>query len=388
MLVITTTWPRTAGDSTPAFVADLSSALSSHYEIEVVTPRRRGTDRLEQVGDVTVHRFWFGPTAVMRVAEDAIVPMLRRQPVRILEVPFFVLGMVVESIRSARRLRPDVVHAHWALPCGAVALLAAKVVGARVVITVHGADVHALQGPGLRKLKRFVFRRADAVTTVSEELKERVVQIAAPEKIDVAVVPMGVDASSLRGFAKGTHRQTDRVVFVGRLAEKKGVPILLVALQQLAEEVNLHVVGDGPMRGELVQLCARLGVEDRVKFLGALPRHEVAKEIASAAVLAIPSVTAANGDKDGTPVVLGESVALGTAVVASDVGGLSDYLTEDTGWLVPEGNSDRLAFALTEALSGRSTKEKVEAATEVVLPQLSVLSIRDRYIELFSPPES
>jgi glycosyltransferase involved in cell wall biosynthesis len=135
-------------------------------------------------------------------------------------------------------------------------------------------------------------------------------------------------------------------LFVGRLAAKKGVGDAICAVTRL-DGVELRIVGDGPLEQELRMLAgSELGGE-RVVFLGRRNRSEVAQEMRSALCLVIPSVTAADGDRDGTPNVLGEAIATGLPVVASDIAGLSEFVVDgETGRLYEPRDVEGLSSAL------------------------------------------
>jgi glycosyltransferase involved in cell wall biosynthesis len=113
------------------------------------------------------------------------------------------------------------------------------------------------------------------------------------------------------------------------------------------------VIGDGPDRAALVALAARLGVADRVRFSGKLPKREVLAALTHAQAVVIPSKVGAGGDMEGTPVVLCEAMAAGVPIVASDLGGLGECVDDGTtGLLVPPGDVDALAATLTKVVSG------------------------------------
>jgi glycosyltransferase involved in cell wall biosynthesis len=119
------------------------------------------------------------------------------------------------------------------------------------------------------------------------------------------------------------------------------------------------LVGDGPDRVQLEDLARSLGVSPRVQFLGAQPRQTVFEELARAAVVAIPSKRASDGDEDGVPVVLAEAMAARVPVVVSNAGGLGEHVVDGvSGWLVSSDDPEGLASALGEALTRPDESEK------------------------------
>src|SRR5439155_1052651 len=139
------------------------------------------------------------------------------------------------------------------------------------------------------------------------------------------------------------------VLAVGRLVEKKGFGYLVEAAARLRVE-RVWIVGDGPLRDELERQIARLGLEDTVELLGARGHEEVRELLEQAAVVAMPSVVAADGDRDTMPVVVKEALAMEVPVVASDEVGLPEVVHQGWGRLAPPGDPEALAGALGELL--------------------------------------
>ena len=377
VLVLATTFPAVAGDGTPEFVLTLSGALArSGAEVTAVVPRVPGAARSEVVDGVRVRRFAYFPRRWEDLAHGAIMPNLRAKPRRWLQVAPLVLAFQLAAIRAVRRERPDVVHAHWILPAGIVAMLLRRATKLPYVITVHGADAYTLRsGPALR-VKRAVVRRAAATVPVSTAIGNEVAKLGPVS----TAVPMGVDVESIRAAVGGRRPEPGRVLFVGRLVEKKGVNVLLSAAADVPA-ARIVIVGDGPIGPELRAQAASLGIAERVEFVGARTRAEVMAELARAAVVALPSQVGAGGDQDGVPVVLGEAMAAGVPVVASDIGGLAEYVSDgDTGRLVPPGSVPELAAALGELIADPDAAEKLAvAASDRMAGSLDLAYVEKRY---------
>jgi glycosyltransferase involved in cell wall biosynthesis len=173
---------------------------------------------------------------------------------------------------------------------------------------------------------------------------------------------MGVDTGAIRSVVGDRAPSPGLVVCIGRLADKKGVDVLVDALVRVPE-VRVEIIGDGPDRQALEDRARRLGVADRVRFLGRQPKTAVLQALGRAEAVAIPSKVGAGGDMEGTPVVLCEAMAAGAPVVASDLGGLGECIVDGkTGLLVPPGDVDGLAAALQKMTSGAVDLEALGAA--------------------------
>jgi glycosyltransferase involved in cell wall biosynthesis len=306
VVVLTTSYPRSAGDVPGRFVADAVERLRGRgVEVEVVSP---GSFR------------HFG------IANGyGVVGNLRRQPLKALLVPAL-LASFARAARSAAR-GADVVHAHW-LPTGLVGLATRR----PVVVHLHGTDVElARRAP---RLARMVLRRARLAICVSTALAEEARALGAR---DVRVIPGGVE---LPGQV-GAEAEPPEVLFAGRLSPEKGI----LELVEAARGMRLVVAGDGPLR-------------DRVPGAGGfVPHDELQRLYAQAAVVACPS------RREGFGTVCAEAMAHGRPVVAGDVGGLRDLVVDgETGLLVPPGDVGALRDALERLLGDRELRRRLGAA--------------------------
>lgn len=265
-----------------------------------------------------------------------------------------------------RRLAPDVlrlsrdpdcrVHAHFAGPAALGAMRVSRILGRPWSLTAHAYDIY-LQPMNLREK----LRDAAVVTSGCDYTVGDLRRIAGGDRAGrVHRIVMGVD---LARFARlGPPPSGARVVAVGRLVEKKGFVHLIraAAAPALAGRLEeLVIVGDGPLRAGLTAEVDRLGLRDVVAFAGALPPEGVRAALERAAVLVMPCVVAADGDRDSMPVVVKEALAMEIPVVLSDEVGLPELARPDFARLVPPGDPSALARAVAEVLA-LSTAERAE----------------------------
>ena len=303
VVVVTTSYPDEGAEHAGRFVADAVERLRERaVEVDVVGPSS----------------FRHGGLA----AGGGLVRTLRRRP---WAAPVLLASMTRAVRRAARHA--DLVHVHW-LPNAVAALPAGK----PYVVTVHGSDLElARRAPPLARL---LLRRARAVIAVSTALAEEARRLGAH---DVRVIPNGVDIP----LAAGEETEPPYVLYAGRLSPEKGVEDLLAA----ADGLRLVVAGDGPLRGRVPDA------------LGFVPRPELERLLAGAAVVACPS------RREGFGVVCAEAMARGRAVVASDVGGLRDLVRDgETGLLVPPRDPAALRAALERLLADSSLRARLGAA--------------------------
>ena len=338
VLVLATRIPLRSGDGTPSFVLDNAIALEDEFDICVYAPRVRGATAETFHGNVRVKRFAYFPRRWERLADDAVMPQLTRSPALWLQAFALVLAMSIGAIREFRRSRFDVVHAQWIMPSGLVARLLHQVFGVPYLVTAQGADVFRLDTRPLRGLKRWIINNSARFVAVSHDIAMHIGDLT----VAVEVQPSGVDFALWEGLVGRREPEAGKVLFIGRLATKKGVADAIRAVAGI-EHATLVVVGDGPLREELEHLTTELRVMNRVRFLGKRSRVEIAEQMRTASCLVIPSVTAVDGDRDGTPNVLGEAIAAALPVVGSRIAGISEFLIDGaTGILFNPGDVNEL----------------------------------------------
>ena len=174
--MLASTFPASTGSDTPAFVRDLAREESRVFDTTVVVPAVPGGPAREVLdGGVRVHRFRYFPRRFEDLADGAILENLRARPSRWLQVPALLAAEAVAVAAAVRRERPDVLHVHWIVPQGLVALLAGR--GTPRVLTTLGGDVYGLTDPVSRVLVRAVLRRAGHVTTMNSDMRDRLVAL-------------------------------------------------------------------------------------------------------------------------------------------------------------------------------------------------------------------
>jgi glycosyltransferase involved in cell wall biosynthesis len=264
-----------------------------------------------------------------------------------------------------KREPPDVVHTHL-FGANLVGRWAARLVRCPVVSTYHDADYEPVVrngNPSLTPFKQRLLQLIDAATVVatrprlvavSEHVARSVRQRIRAD--DVHVIPNAVDTTVFRPDTErrkvvrvqlGVSTSTRVVACVGRMTAQKGQSTLIHAMAQIAtaiDDCRLLLVGDGPDNSELRRLADRLGIENRVSFLGI--RSDVPDLLRAVDVVAVPSL------HEGFGLVLIEALATGVPVVASNTGPVPEIVNDGvTGRLVPAADAPRLARAITELLT-------------------------------------
>ncbi len=368
ILVMASTFPRWEGDTLPPFVYELSERLAQmDYEIHVLAPHAKDAAARENLGSLYVHRFRYAPESLETLAYGGgILENLRGNPFRWGLVPAFFASQLFSTWWLNRRLKFDLIHAHWFIPQGITSAVLPSWITTPKLLTAHGGDVFASK-TGLKKhLVRFVADRHDAITVNSTAMGDAVMELTGKRS---TTIPMGVDLRSFSGTPQlqaGDRHQEARILFVGRLAEKKGVEYLLRAMPGIRDailEAKLTVVGDGPRLSALQDEASSLGIGDAVTFTGAVPNSDLPGYYREADVFVAPSVIAESGDTEALGVVLLEAAGCGLPIVASRVGGILDVIKDrETGLLVDEKSPEQIGLRVVELLQNRELASRLGSA--------------------------
>jgi len=293
-----------------------------------------------------------------------------------------------ERVVPLRRLAPPAqriarfgaghLHAHFAAGAALDAMRVGALLGLPYSVMTHGYDIFQTPANLHEKHERAAFAVSACDYSV-RWLRERVGG-AAGERIVRLIT--GVDGERFRRqspYDGGSH-----VVAVGRLVEKKGFDVLIEAAASLPD-IRVTIVGDGPLRAQLER-----GIASPVDLVGARSPEEIRALLEDAALLAAPSIVAADGDRDTMPVVVKEALAMEVPVVASDEVGLPEVVRPEWGRLVPPGDAAALVGAIRELLD-LPLERRVEmgrAGREFVLEHCSLAGESRRLAALIVAAQS
>lgn len=329
VLVLASTYPRWRGDPEPGFVHELCKRLAERFEVIALVPDAPNAEPSGMLDGVEVIRYRYAPRRWQTLVNDGgIVANLRRSRWKWLLAPGFVCGQYLAARRLLRGRKIDLVHAHWLLPQGLVARRLRRRFNVPYLVTSHGGDLFGLRGKPATALKRKVAATSSAMTVVSTAMRDEAARIGLHPPV-LEVLPMGVDLQQRFVPDPSRQRAQDELLFVGRLVPKKGLVHLLNAMPAVLAErpgVTLSIAGFGPEEGALKQQAARLGIADKVRFMGATPQAELPALYRRASLFVAPFTRDPSGDQEGLPVALMEAIGCGCPVVAGDVEGIHDLL--------------------------------------------------------------
>lgn len=285
------------------------------------------------------------------------------------------LGMPLAPLLMARSMRRvmrrliadgadfDLIDAHYFYPDGVAAVALGREFAKPVFVTARGSDINVFTQHAVPR--RLIVRAATAaagVITVSSALRDELIRLGVPPA-KVEVLRNGVDLELFRPHDRDEARERlgvagPTIVVVGHLKAGKGHRLVLDAMRQLPD-LTLLLVGDGPLRAALERRAAELGVAERVRFLGAMRQQDLSEVYSACDASVLASA------REGMPNVVLESIACGTPVVATAVGGVPEVLTgTDAGALMTDRSAAALVDALERILARPPTTAAVRAYAE------------------------
>jgi glycosyltransferase involved in cell wall biosynthesis len=314
----------------------------------LLRPRSRSYDRLDAS---------YSPTGVPASYYDfPALPLLSR--------PFNGWMAARALLPHVRRFAPDLIFSCFLYPDGYAALKIGKALAVPVVVMSIGSDINRISDPISRLHTRAVLREVDYLVTVSGDLRLKAVAMGAAAEKTRAVVN-GCDLSVFHPGSRADARlklgidpASQAVVYIGRMDVKKGLRELVEAAASLhPQRANLHVylIGEGPDKPLILSAIQANNAAGYIHVLPGCAFDEVAVWMAAADLVTLPSYM------EGCPNVVLEALASGRPVVATNVGGIPEILSDECGRLVPPRDAGALAQALASVLYTNWDAEAISA---------------------------
>lgn len=354
--VVTSYFPTSARPYGGNHAVHVLRFLKPHASIEVICPQ----ERYPNIWGLKPSRYepadltWQPPEFQTTYFGYPVIPILTR--------PFNGRVCAHLLLPYVRRSRPDLILNYWLYPDGYAAVRVGRLLGVPVIVGAIGSDIRTRNDPFTIRLVRQTMLAADAVITVSEDLRQRAIAQGVPAERVTAILN-GCDASVFypgdRALARGKvgcDPESELILYAGNLLASKGLGELMDAFIELAKarpRLRLAIVGQGPYGEVLARRAAAAGVEGRVTMPGRGDAANVAGWMRAADVFSLPSYS------EGCPNVVIEALACGRPVVATRVGGIPELVNEASGMLIPPRNAGELCRALDRALSKRWDSEEI-----------------------------
>lgn len=403
ILVLTTTFPRWVNDKIPVFIYDLSKRLRENgIEIVILAPHDEEAKKIEMMDGMKVYRFpYFYPTKYQRLAYEGGIPSnLKRSYLAKLQAPLMLLSELYHSFKIVKKEDIDLVHSHCLIPNGLVGALCKKFLGVPHMTTIHSSEVTMIRKiPTGKRIAEFVLKRSDRIVSVSSHRIKELLGIISSEigeslKNRIQIIPMGADLSEFSNKidkhkleAKYGVTQNSIVLFVGRLVEVKGCEYLIKGFKSLLDktrEVQLIILGGGPLESDLKKTVQDLKIGEYVKFEGFVEHCKVSDYLSLSDIVVFPSIVDSSGFKEGFSVALLEALASGKPIVATRTEGFLEAIEDGwNGFLVEPENPEEIANKILELLKNQELRTKFSENALETSKKYEWSLIAGKYVEIF-----
>jgi len=371
VLVLCYEYPPLGGGGGRVAQAIAEQLVKRGYEVRVQTAALGWRSKRETINGVDVFR-----TASLRRREDTC---------GIHEMGLYCVTSFLPTLHHIWKWKPDVVHAHFAVPTGLLAYVVHTITGVPYVLTAHLGDV-----PGgvpeqtdnlfrlINPIAQLIWKSAAACTAVSSFV-QKLAEAAYERKVIRILNGVELEQSATRN--PNSELSTPRhLVFVGRLSVQKNPVFLINILARLQNPSwKLTLVGDGPYMDEVRQRIATTKLREKITVTGWLDAVAVQRILRDADILVMPSLS------EGLPVAGVEALKHGLAIVASDIPGLHDVVEDGVnGYRVPLNDLDAFAHKLNWLLESDNTLLAMKHASWNKAREFDMAAITDQYEEVLS----
>lgn len=291
------------------------------------------------------------------------------------------------------RKRIALIHCHLGVE-GVYGLSYKRKFSLPLVVSFHGFEFFV---PFHRRYKNPTFfnycrhyqrlaREGDIFLCVSSATRQDLISLGYPPE-KVVTLYLGID-QSLLPKKEEYFGKTTKIIFVGRLTEKKGILTLLSAYKNIAQKypnVSLTIIGDGELRKKVEKVIRENRFGDRVIWKGAIPNQETLKEIARGDIFILPSYKTKDGNQEGTPYTIFEAQGIGLPVISTYHSGIPEIVNDgETGFLVKERDSKGLEEKLSLLIENPSLRKKMGEAGKEFIKNFSREKRLEKLEEIYS----
>ncbi|MCZ2127920.1 MAG: glycosyltransferase family 4 protein [Anaerolineales bacterium] len=347
---------------------DICSELAVRgHDVTVLTARMDGLPRDETLDGFRVIR-------ISSLRREAFVASFQAM------LAFDFVGLFA-GLRLIARARPDLIHAHFAVPAGALAFALSALTGIPYILTAHLGDV-----PGgvpqktaywfrwIKPFTKWIWKRAAQTAAVSEFTRQLALQ---HYDADIRVIHNGADSTHLPQ-EEIVVRETPRVIFAGRFVSQKN-PLAIVRILSALKDLSwtCALLGDGELLDDVRAEIEKRGMSERFQLRGWVTPDDVLDEFSQSDILLMPSLS------EGLPIVGVDALVKGLAIVASRIGGFLDLVDDgQNGHLIDLKDEAAFSAALRELLSNRERLTRFRKASLEKSKNFDIAKIADEYEEL------
>ena len=369
ILVPSTSYPRYPNDYIAPFLHELFDEIQKKkHEIIVLVPELKDMPKIQDFGNLKVHRVSYTKNKNKQVLGDGFLPERLKSHSNKFSLIKFLFNALRKALSFHKRKNFDLIHSQWIFPSGLLGLILKILIKRPLIITIHGAGIFLMKKyPFLKPLLKLTLKKADLVIFNSTYTKKETLKIYKTLKNNV-VLHQGINIKRFqelekKKFPKHELFENNLVILsVGRLIERKGFRYLITAIKYLKKShpnLKLMIIGTGPENQFLRTYAKGLDLGEDVIFMGQVKGEDIPHYFKNASLFILPAIIDKNGDTEGLGLVLLEAMASGIPVIGTKVGGIVDIIDDGVnGILIPEKNSEKIVESISNLLSNNELREK------------------------------
>ncbi|HAI74488.1 MAG TPA: hypothetical protein DCS28_00420 [Candidatus Moranbacteria bacterium] len=365
-----------AANATAYILREFSKLADS--EVDLITSSADDKYHLEPIGgNIKIHKLPIGKNEKnlhFQSQKDLLVYSWRA---------YFFARKMIKSARKENRPY-NLTHSFFTVPCGFLSMLCKFQFNLPYIVSLRGSDV-----PGysdrfvflyklIMPLIKFIWYNADQVISNSEGLKELAEKTKTKKKI--GVIYNGIDIDHFRPEAKNISR--DKFIITpgaSRVTDRKGLNYLIEAVAVLSEkypQVYLKIMGDGNAREKLEQFVKSLDLNERIEFIGRVPREKTLNFYQEASVFVLPSLN------EGMSNAMLEALAVGLPIISTNTGGASELVSDgQNGFIIKFKDSQDIAEKIEKLILDEDLRKKMSVASRELAEKMSWKTVAEKYFE-------
>jgi len=357
---VVSTFPRSEDDPEVPWLVELLKHLKNkNLDIKVFAPAYRGL-KDHEISGIPVKRFRYFFKRFETLTHEEGATNKIRNPLYLLLPGLYLFFGSIAFMKYCKKERFDLIHVHWPMPHAIFGYLAKKIQKIPFVSTFYTAEIVLTNRiKPLKILLKKLLRHSAKVIAISSYTRSELQKITG---LDSSVIPYGSSLLPVE-INRSTKKASDkwRLLFVGRLIERKGLKYLFQAILLMrGYNVELHIAGSGKQATYLKDLAHELGITERVIFEGKVPNSRLKELYRECDIFVLPSIVDSRGETEGLGVVLLEALSYQMPVVASDVGGIPDIIKDgETGYLAKQKDPQSLADKIITVMENHENSLRI-----------------------------
>lgn len=371
------------------FVVELTKRLAAQFDVSVLAPSWPLSPDEEIIDDIRVYRHKQCLSRRVSIAYKNGMPAnLRENRWLAGVIPFYILFQFISLARIVRRENIELIHAHWIIPQGLVAVLYKMICNRKIKIlaTIHGSDFWSFNNPFGKILKKFIISRVDCLTVVSKALQTEVRKMI--PKDNIFVCPMGIDTNQFSpgnrdlSLKKELGVSGEFLLFVGGCVEQKGIRYLVEAMTEICRDYprcKLVVIGSGGLLEEMKSMAKKAALEKNICFPGYIEHDKLPRYFATADIFILPSLS------EGYSLVVREALSSGTPAIVTALPVFAADKAKKLLEIVPSQDAHSIAQKVKYMLQnmGKYKKEK-ENMHQFAVENYDWIKVEKKYAEIFN----